>query len=328
MRCLSLAEKLRELGAEVLFATATLPGDLIGHIESEGYRALALDSPDISPVQLCWGLAELGIVDFDLLVVDHYAVTRRWESAMRPVCRRILVIDDLANRHHDCDLLVDQNRPSGSADLYSQLVPEHCEVLAGTQYCLLSRYFAEARRTLRSREGSLDRILICFGGGDPTGEWRKALAACAELDGSRVRIDVVAGRSSPHAGEMSAAAAALPNCRFVAGVEDMAALMAEADLGIGAGGTMTWERCCVGLPSLAVQLAENQEVVIEAASSAGAIVDLGGASASTAETYKRAIQTLDGTELQRMSRAGLDLVDGLGTQRVADAAIVALGDAG
>ena len=216
-----------------------------------------------------------GIPKLSWLVVDHYALDTRWEGQMRPFTGKIMVIDDLADRPHDCDLLLDQNQYKGLGRRYDGLVPNHCERLLGPRYTLLRPEFAAARKTLRHRDGRVRRIFVFFGGSDFSNETAKALEAIRLLNRSDIAVDVVVGASNAKGDMIREICQGMPNTDFHLQVENMAELMAAADLAIGGGGTTTWERCCLGLPTLVLVLADNQREVAEAMSAAGAMRNVG-----------------------------------------------------
>jgi UDP-2,4-diacetamido-2,4,6-trideoxy-beta-L-altropyranose hydrolase len=246
------------------------------------------------------------------LLVDHYALDTRWEQQMRPFTGKIMVIDDLADRPHDCDLLLDQNQYTGLERRYDGLVPDHCERLLGPRYALLRPEFAAARKTLRHRDGQVRRIFIFFGGSDLTNETSKALEAIRLLNRSDIAVDVVVGASNPKGDQIREICQRMPNTDFHIQVENMAELMAAADLAIGAGGTTTWERCCLGLPSIVLVLADNQREVAEAMSAAGAMKNVGWhadvTSTGLAEALRMALASPDC--LNAMSERSLAIMGG------------------
>src|SRR5690606_12034475 len=105
----------------------------------------------------------------DWLVADHYALDAKCELALINVVGRIMVIDDLANRPHECVLLLDQNLGRLESD-YDDLLPENCQRLIGPHYALLRPEFAELRElSLKRRQPpKLKRILVFLGGVDRT----------------------------------------------------------------------------------------------------------------------------------------------------------------
>ena len=201
----------------------------------------------------------------DWLVVDHYALDRRWEGFLRGLVGRIMVIDDLADRHHDCELILDQTYGRPESD-YATLVPDNCQILCGSQYALLRPDFAALREYSLKRQEKpvLRELLITMGGADnvnATSEVLKALRNCSLP--KNIRVTVVMGQSAPWLQEVKELAAMLPwSTRLLIGVSNMAQLMADSDLAIGAAGATTWERCCLGLPSIVLLTAENQRLII------------------------------------------------------------------
>lgn len=279
MRCLTLADALRERGAQSTFICRPHSGHLLDLIQQRAHTAIALAPADdafTSPADPChakwlgtdWASdAEqtqqaLGNQAVDWLVVDHYALDRRWEQAMRPLTRRIMVIDDLADRQYDCDLLLDQNLGRQAKD-YEGLSCGQTQMLIGPAYALLRPEFADWREhSLQRRvQPQLKNLLITMGGVDQanaSGKLLDALTSC-ELPFD-LKITVVMGSTAPWFAQVQAQAAAMPcPTQVLSGVSNMAQLMAESDLCIGAAGGSAWERCCLGLPTLVLILAANQQ---------------------------------------------------------------------
>jgi len=209
------------------------------------------------------------------LVVDNYAIDHKWESFLRPYVNKILIIDDLANRTHDCDLLLDQNYYHDLEHRYDGLLPQTCRKLLGPEYALLRPEFHQAKKTLRKRDGKIRRILVFFGGSDPTNETKKALEAIKQLNRPEIAVDVVVGTANSYQEEIKQICSEMPNTTYHCQVENMAELMAAADLAIGAGGATTWERLYLELPTIAIAVAENQVETLEALGEAEMVWYLG-----------------------------------------------------
>lgn len=297
MRCLTLANALRNEGARCVFISREHPGNLLSLIRDQGFEALAL--PRESSVQpenvekksshaawlgTSWAkdaqqtIAVLGPESIEWLVVDHYALDARWESALKGMSKKLLVIDDLADREHDCDLLLDQNLGRIS-EHYAHLVPVRCKVLIGPKFALLRPEFAESRpySLNRRKAAALKHLLISMGGvdkGNATALLLDSLLDC-ELP-KDCRITVVMGPHAPWLAEVQERAERMPWPTEVrVGVSNMASLMAESDLAIGAAGTTAWERCCIGLPTLTMVLADNQCDGATALEATGSILIIG-----------------------------------------------------
>ena len=294
MRCLTLARKLRNMGAEVTFVCSELQGNLIKLITKE-FMVLSLIIPDAvqkvgsdedffqSWLDLGWELDVEYIKNYlkadqnklDWLIVDHYGIDRRWECSLRPFFKKIMVIDDLANRRHYCDVLLDQNFYSNPQARYEGLVPRSCMLYLGPQYALLRPEFEVERRQFKKQNGFVKKIMVFFGGSDPTNETCKALKALATFNAKDIEIDVVVGDQNKNKRKIKDLCRGNPNMNYFCQVDKMAELMVEADLAIGAGGTTTWERLYMGLPTLTIVVAENQKDTINDLANYGAIWNLG-----------------------------------------------------
>jgi len=321
MRCLALADRLREQGDTTRFLCRPLAGHLGEAIRAHGHELIWVEADHPQEDARTSLTALQDNAPWDWLVVDHYGLDAAWEQALRAVAKRILVIDDLADRPHDCDLLLDQNFHPQPSERYAGLVPAGCELLLGPRYALLRPQFAQARQRLRTRSGEVRRLLICFGGSDPQGATRLALEAVRRLDRPDLMVDVVVGAANPHRAAIEAACQGLPQARLHYAVEDMAALMSAADLFIGSGGSITWERCCLGLPGVVLACADNQVAMAEALQRAGAQAYLGKASEVSVHEWLQALRGFmqHPDSLQGMSERGLGLVDGCGVGRVIEA---------
>ena len=246
------------------------------------------------------------------LTVDHYALDKRWEGQMRPFTEKIMIIDDLADCPHDCDLLLNQNLNEGLEREYDELVPDHCVKRIGPRHALLRHEFIAARKNLRCRDGRVRRILVFFGGSDLANETSKALEAIRRLNRSDIAADVVVGASNPARDRIREICQRMPDIRFHLQIENMAELMAAADLAIGAPGTATWERCYLGLPAVTLVLAENQFPNAVQVSKARAIANLGWHSEVGAGHIAAAVRRLldDPKELREMGFRGIELMGG------------------
>lgn len=340
MRCLTLADELRTRGGACHFICRAQPGDLVAMIRSRGFSVAELSAepvdfvrgPDdeVLPPHAQWlgcdwrtdaGKTQeiVAGMEPEWLVVDHYALDARWETALQSHVRRLMVIDDLADRSHVCDLLMDQNFFADMSTRYLGLVPSSCELLLGTTYMLLRPEFTEKSQSARQRSGHVRRIHVFFGGSDPTNQTRNVLLALGKLRLRGVEVDVVIGSSNPHRSQLQGMCESMPNVVLHCQVSNMAELIDKADLGIGAGGVAMWERCYLGLPTITVVFAENQVRTTEDVGRIGAIKYLGRCTAFTADEYEEAIKEMieSPEELRRMAKTSRELVRP-GTQQVAD----------
>jgi UDP-2,4-diacetamido-2,4,6-trideoxy-beta-L-altropyranose hydrolase len=326
MRCLALAEALRSQRAEIVFICREQDGDLRGLIASREFDVLRLPRLPADKAfdwQLDAQQTAQTLADkwprVDWLVVDHYRLDAQWEKSIRLVAARIMVIDDLADRTHDRELLVDQNLSRDMDYRYAGLVPESARLLLGPKHALLRTEFTAARDAARHRDGALHRILVFFGGSDAGNETAKALEGLRLFSRPDIAVDVVIGATNPHREQIARLCSTLPTASLHLQVNNMAELMARANLALGAGGITTWERCCLGLPTLVTILADNQSELTHATADYGAIVNLGLAEQLEADDYRAALEALTSSQLTRMAQLGAQLVDGNGCGRVAQA---------
>tara|TARA_R100000935_G_scaffold4427_1_gene10468 strand:+ start:16744 stop:17838 length:1095 start_codon:yes stop_codon:yes gene_type:complete len=340
MRCLTLADALVKQGAKCHFICREHTGHLLGMIQQHGHQTYSLSlkenvkeldrnstklahanwlgATQSEDAQLCIELLQM--VQPDWLIVDHYAIDISWEKAVRPYCKKLMVIDDLADRRHDCDILLDQTFGRDIKD-YTGWVPEHCQLLCGSKYALLRPEFAQWRDySLKRRNGGLlKHLLVNLGGVDKDnitiqilkGLQKSSLPECC-------KITVVMGSTAPWIESVKTQAAMLPwKTEVKTGVSNMAELMANSDLAIGAAGSTSWERCCLGLPTIMLVLAENQQKIAINLEQANA-VDTINLALSFEVSVSNAIQRFISSSLllKQMSESTSDILDGLGTNLI------------
>lgn len=290
MRCLTLAEKQRDVGDVVTFVCRNLDGNLSNIINEEGFKVDLLPraknnsnlegyakwltvTQEQDASETIEFLEKYGHIN--RVVVDSYAIDETWEKMIRLYTDEIFVIDDLANRKHDCDVLLDQNFYLDKEQRYKGLVPESCKLLLGPDHALLREEFYEAKKYLRKRDGSLHHILVFYGGSDLTDETTKAVNALIAMRLPEVDVDVIVGGSNEKREEIRELCSQYPFLHYHCQVSNMAEFMANADLCLGAGGTTTWERRFLKLPAIVTAIAENQFKICEDCASTGMIHYLG-----------------------------------------------------
>ncbi|MGM0695006.1 MAG: UDP-2,4-diacetamido-2,4,6-trideoxy-beta-L-altropyranose hydrolase [Pseudomonadota bacterium] len=349
MRCLTLADMLATLGVHCHFICREHSGHLLDLICRNGHIAHSLpahpehartsslankSSIGRAPAHAHWlGVTQsedvadcasiLAEIKPDWLIVDHYALDARWELALKPHYRRLMVIDDLADRPHECELILDQTFGRQAED-YRAWVPTGCQLMCGSRYALLRPEFAELRSySLRRRaQPQLRELLITMGGVDKDNATGKVLDVLrTSLLPVDCRITVVLGPTAPWLAEVELHAQSMPwPTRVLVGVSDMARLMADSDLAIGAAGSTSWERCCLGLPSIVLVLAENQRFISSQLDRAGAAEAVD----PSADGFEAKLQRLIANycmpgQLAQKSAKAATVCDGLGAQRVGNA---------
>lgn len=317
MRCLSLADALGEKGGQVRFICRRLPSAYASMIRKLGHELIELEGPEAA--ESSGAIHALSDRSWNWLVVDHYALDARWETELRACAARILAIDDLADRSHDCDALLDQNVLDARDKRYDGKVPQSCRLLLGPGYALLRSQFGRLRESALVKRGPVLRILILMGGMDAGNQTEKAIRAVARTSRQSLEVDVVVGADHPALARIRTACER-HGYRCHVQVADVASLMARADLAIGGCGTTSWERCCLGLPSICLTLAANQRRIAEGLAARGAIVHLGNAADVDDVAIADALLAIssDAQRLAAMSAAAHELVDGKGARRVCD----------
>ncbi|HDY75388.1 MAG TPA: UDP-2,4-diacetamido-2,4,6-trideoxy-beta-L-altropyranose hydrolase, partial [Candidatus Marinimicrobia bacterium] len=259
----------------------------------------------------------------DWLIVDHYAIDARWHNQFRERVGQIMVIDDLADRPLDCDLLLDQTY-GRQLDTYQEQVPPGCQILLGSRYALLRPEFSKLRPlAIKKRKifNGINRILVTMGAMDPDNVTATVLEGLSRVDWKdKPVIDIVLGGKAPNLKQVeSMAKKSTLEILVSTDVSDMAERMLAADLAIGASGSTSWERCCMGLPSITISIAENQSLIAYELEKKGAAKYLGTLEAITEESIKCSVEKIRKTDqLKSMATIGIQIVDGSGAKCLAD----------
>lgn len=333
MRCLALADALRARGARTAFATAGLPDPTAAALRAHGHTALPLadggptlrgaperelDETDQRADALATRQALGSFGPIDWVVVDHYRLGCAWERAAAGFARRVAVIDDNARRAHDCDLLIDHNVSAAWAQ-YDALLPPRALRLLGPRFALLRREFARKPEAPPRQRSAVARLLVAFGGADPTRETEKALNALALPPVASLGVDVVVGAANARLAAIRERAAARGGVQVHVDTERMDALIDRADLAIGAAGVSALERCTQGLPSVLIAVADNQVPIAQALAQRGAAVYLGTSAEVDEDRLARAVGGLVAMPdlVRTMAEKAAGTCDGHGARRVA-----------
>ena len=336
MRCLTLAESLRARGMRVrficrehighLFAqlklraipVTILPGFPMGDIANDEDYAAWLSVTQAEDAEQT--ISALKGEKPDFLVVDHYGLDIEWERRLRPHAHKIMVVDDLANRTHDCDVLLDQNYSAEGEKRYEGLVPEKCQILVGTRYALLRSEYVTFRKTLSSRDGNVKRVLVFLGGSDPHDLTGMTLDALCDPDLIHLEVDVVVGTNYLYHNSLKKLAGERQQTVIYGPRPHLADLMARADLAIGAGGATTWERMCLGLPTVLISIAANQRPASEALAKAKLVHYAGHYTEVNTHNLKLLLVSVikDLSNHVELTELNQIQVDGLGVLRVGE----------
>lgn len=330
MRCLTLAEKFRENGVTVEFLSREHPGNLIEKIVNSNFVVHTLDlkknekenetrlkySHWLGTSQKCDAFECIEHIKeyyYEWLIVDHYAIDEEWQNYLKPYFNKLFVIDDLSDRSHICDFLLDQTYKKKES-LYASLVPKGCKLLLGPKYSLLRSEFAELRtRSLNLKKNpQIKNLMINMGGFDSTNLTTSILHHIGKSRLSReINIDVVMGLNAPFLTAVKRKAKEIPfKVNVLEDVKNMASLMSTSDIAIGASGTTTWERCCLGLPTIQVVTASNQEYLAQSLARNNVI--------KLVDTIDEINEILENSEewVEYSSYLAAKVCDGLGSDRV------------
>lgn len=342
MRCLTLAHVLTKHGLICSFISKAHQGN-INHLISQhnyqlmllpvGQQVISLQDTNTwlgctieDDVKQCIQLIE-AMIPIDCLIVDHYALDKNWHQQIRPFCKYLMIIDDLANRALDCDILLDQTLNRDETQ-YQGLLPSHCKMLLGQNYMLLRDEFIHSRTHAKAKrlEGLITlthaNILISMGGGDPDNLSQKALLSIESLISvfPKLTVNLIVSSQSEHLISLKSYTDRFEWCSLITDSQDMAKLMLFSDIAIGASGSTAWERCCLGLPSLITINAENQQLIAENLTTAGASINLGWHQKIEQKSISNEIEKLinNPLEYRTMVNNCFDVCDGKGAKRLAN----------
>jgi len=329
MRCLTLAVELKNYGASVEFICRKHKGNLIHIIRNIGFTVVELKLHDVKKNDSnlthsdwlgatqsqdaidCISILKTSKVDW--LIVDHYSIDQSWQKILKKYYSKLLVIDDLSDRHHNCDIFLDQNFGRKDED-YIKLLPEYSEKLLGSKFALLRKEFSHWREfsLARREKPSLKKILISMGGVDAeniTGQVLKELSSCKLPED--IMVTILLGETAPHITNIRKVVKNFPySAELKVNVNNMAEIMANSDLAIGASGSTSWERCCLGLPAIQISIAMNQNIIADKLASKNAIKVI-----KEIEELPKILKSANNW-MKDVSNISSDICDGLGSKRV------------
>jgi UDP-2,4-diacetamido-2,4,6-trideoxy-beta-L-altropyranose hydrolase len=278
MRCITLANNFKKnIELECTFISRDNNGNFNAIIIQNGFNVLLLDGPDLNSNMENYsewlGTSQINDADqtlallkknnveiIDILIVDHYSLDIQWERKFRKITNKLVVIDDLANREHDCDIILDQNMAPNYRSRYDNLTPIYSKKFLGMDYCLLCEDFIVAKATIVARD-KLSNIVIFFGGVDKDNATLHLLSILREKLKVFVSVHVIVGKSNPAKDEIKLFCDDYDNCHYLEQISNMAQIFSKSDLSIGGGGATAGERIFLGLPSIVFSLADNQVIV-------------------------------------------------------------------
>ena len=309
-RCLTLAKVLRERGVECIFVCRDHPGNIASNVIDSGFSLFLLERVNEAAVSkvseleydkwlgCSWKIDAdetneiLKSVQPELLIVDHYSIDAKWEEALAKNYMNLMVIDDMANRDHSCDILLDQNLFIDMKSRYKRRVSSQCLQLLGPKYALLQTEYSQLREKAKVRISSTKNLLIFFGGSDQSNLTELSFLAAHSFGSEFSSINVVIPSASPFHNQLKKLIKPIKNAKLHCDLPSLAPLMLDADISIGAGGASNWERFCLGLPSLVITLANNQKLVNNDLSKLRLIELIGDAEVIKIEQVRTAIRSI------------------------------------
>ena len=337
IRCLTLAEELRRRNVECTFICREHVGEITPRIEEHGfqfclisnqYNDFIASSDDVSHASWLgcdWQTDAdqtdevLKEIQPDWLIVDHYSLESRWEKSLSENYKWLMVIDDMADRQHDCDLLLDQNLFANGSVRYKDAVPDSCTKLFGPEYALLQSCYAKMHQNVIPREAPIKHLLVSFGGVDKHNLTGLTLSALEKVDRAFDCVDVVMSTQSPHYNELKNQLQRLDKFNLHSDLPSLASLMIDADLSIGASGATSWERCCLGLPTIVVTLSENQRLISQELHQMKFVKWIGDVETITIDKIRQAIfDVLTRSDIKSWSDHCMSVCSGKGASLVAD----------
>jgi UDP-2,4-diacetamido-2,4,6-trideoxy-beta-L-altropyranose hydrolase len=332
MRCFTLAQELSTRKALIHFISRYLPEYFADKLKESGFRLTRLPNGNKVYNKELAHSSWLGVTQetdanqtllalsqkVKLIVVDHYAISASWESLLRAKAEKIMVIDDLADRLHDCDFLLDQNLFKNASERYRKYIPSSCITLFGPEYALLRNEFLIFRQKVTIRSAPVKRLLVLMGGVDQYNITSKVLYALKYSEKS-LAVDVIIGNQHPAVDMVREICVANSYTLYIQ-PSNIAALMANADISVGSAGSTSWERCALGLPSICFTQAENQIPIAENLEQAEIIINGGDGIVISESGIQQIIEDLlnDPQKISALSSKAMKLVDAIGAKKVTD----------
>ena len=337
LRCVALAEELRNTFDKIIFLSKKNSGSIIEVILKNGFEVSIIDTQIKKSLknnsklknehEIIKNLLTSYKKNLNFLLIDHYDISSNYESLLRKIFKKIFVIDDLANRKHDCDLLIDQNYYKDLTNRYMKLVSKNTITLLGPKYAILRSEFTNSKKINYKKNIFPKRILISFGGSDLTNECEKVLNAICSLKNKQFDVTAITGIHNQNFKQLKKQYVKNDNIQILNHTDNFSELLLNSDLCFGAGGTTTWERLYLGLPSIVTIISSDQKESVEFLSDKGHIINLGLAKNITTKTYVETLQKLNPDLLYNMSLNNQKLVDGNGSIRIKEQLIELINDA-
>ena len=324
MRCLTIANEMKKNDYDVYVISNRERNNLSQLFLKNGHKIIHIKTKKIGlkKINEIYDLEQTKKIlkkinkKIDLLLVDNYSLGFRWEKSLRQLVSKIIVVDDLNNRKHDCDLIIDQGLHINMKNAYTNLVPKKCKILLGPKYAILRPEFGIIRQKLKKSNREINKIMISFGGSDPNGDTMKALNGINKIQKRIFGIDVIIGKSNREYRKIKKMCENMKKTRYFYNTTRVAAIMSKSDVAIGSGGSTTWERCCLGIPAIVSIASKDQSEATKILDSKKCIINLGESKRVKELDYMEKINGITYNKLNKMRKNCMKIVDGNGTSRV------------
>ena len=319
IRCMALADTLQK-NFKINFISRSLEGNLISDIQDKGFGIFRFYSnsekiDEKNDAQKTISLIKKHSGQKNILIIDNYQLSKKWETYVKPFVHKLIVIDDLPNRSHNCDLLIDQNLHTKVNGLYKGLIPSNCIKLIGPKFSMIRKKFRMLKKSVKPRTFPIKKILVSFGGSDAENQTLIALNSIKKMN-RKIDVDVVVGKANKCKKTLKIFCNRNNHFTYHEQIDNIADLMLSSDLSIGSSGSTTWERCILGLPAIVSISSNDQMDIANSLSQKKCIINLGDAKKLKEANYINIITNLKKNDLRNMSKNSMDLVDGNGTQRI------------
>ena len=324
MRCLTLANQMKKYDYKISIISNKEKNNLNELFLKNGHQVYYIKNKKITSRKINekYDLEQTKKIlvkinkKIDLILVDNYSLGLKWEKSLRSFGKKIIVIDDLSDRKHDCDLIIDQGLHQNMKNPYSNLVPKNCKILLGPKYAILRPEFKKLREKLQKQNKKIEKIMISFGGSDPNKDTMKVMKGVEKIKERKFSVDVIIGKSNADHKEIKDLCKKMLKTRCFYNTEKMASIMNKCNLAIGSGGSTTWERCCLGIPTIVSIASKDQSEATKILHSKKCVINLGKSKEISILNYTNIIEKMTYDKLNKMRENCLKLVDGNGTKRI------------
>ena len=319
IRCMALADTLQK-NFKINFISRSLEGSLISDIQDKRFGIFRFYSNsekinEKNDAQKTISLIKKHSGQKNILIIDNYQLSKKWETYVKPFVHKLIAIDDLPNRSHNCDLLIDQNLHTKVNGLYKGLIPSNCIKLIGPKFSMIRKKFRMLKKSVKPRTFPIKKILVSFGGSDIENQTLITLNSIKKMN-RKINVDVVVGRANKCKKTLKIFCNRNNRFTYHEQIDNIADLMLSSDLSIGSSGSTTWERCSLGLPAIVSISSNDQRDIANSLSQKKCIINLGDVKKLKESSYINAITNLKKNDLRNMSKNSMSLVDGNGTQRI------------